>query len=91
MGALSKKLFDCGIGAQRKYKRDDWQPNEPNKFEKQEILTAWQKKLDENQAINDKIAQERKVRIQKEHLEEEEVNSSQKINLKKSMQKTREI
>ena len=47
MSALSKKLFDCGIGAQRKYKRDDWQPNEPNKFEKQEILTAWQKKLED--------------------------------------------
>merc|ERR1712150_37224 len=40
--------------------------------EKQEILVAWQKKLDENQAINDKIAQVRRVRIQKEQLEEEE-------------------
>ena len=72
VSALSKKLFDCGIGAQRKYKRDDWKPNEPDESEKQEILAAWQKKLDENQAINDKIAQVRKVRIQKEQLEEEE-------------------
>jgi len=72
VGALSKKLFDCGIGAQRKYKREDWKPLEPDAVEKQEILAAWQKKLDDNQAINDKLAQERKVRTQKEQLEEEE-------------------
>ena len=35
-------------------------------------MAAWQKKLDDNQVINDKLAQERKVRTQKEQLEEEE-------------------